>query len=99
MSRSTKRTINDLDASSACPQPPLKRFKINGYCRANYPKDFIQFTQATEYGYPEYRRRSPKHGGFKATIKISKDKTIKIDNRWVLPYNPYLLQKYQANEL
>ena len=69
----------------------------NGYCKANYPKAFVQFTQSTEDGYPDYRRRSPKHGGFKANIHVSRNKTIKIDNRWVVPYNPYLLQKYQAH--
>ena len=45
---------------------------VKGYCKACYPKDFQQFTQATDDGYPLYRRRSPRCGGFQARMRIKR---------------------------
>jgi hypothetical protein len=58
-------------------------------CRFNYPKDFNEKTTLDENGYPNYAR--PNNG-----LKIVKS-GISLDNRWVAPYNPYLLLKYDAH--
>jgi hypothetical protein len=58
-------------------------------CRFHYPKDFNENTTLDENGYPNYAR--PNNG-----IKIMKN-GVNLDNRWVAPYNPYLLLKYDAH--
>jgi len=52
-----------------------------------YPVTLIQETQRSEDDYPKYRKRSINDGGFKVSIK-----SIDLDNRWVVPYNPVLLR-------
>ena len=50
----------------------------------------------TDSTYPEYRRRSVEDGGrnFSKTVQ---GKQITIDNRWVVPYNPFLSLKFDAH--
>ena len=60
-----------------------------GVCTKNYPKDFCANTMESVDGYPKYRRRD--NG---ATVKVH---NVGVDNRWVVPYNPWLLQKYGAH--
>ena len=56
-------------------------------CSKNFPKDFREHTEfAPDGSYPLYRRPFNEPVG-------DKD----IDNRWVVPYNPYLLKKYGAH--
>ena len=49
---------------------------------------------------PLYRRRSPEDGG-KTFKKYVRGQATVIDNRYVVPYNAYLLLRYNAhiNEL
>ena len=61
----------------------------NGKCTKEFPKQFHDKTVQTKDGYPKYRRRD--NG-----ISIEKNGVI-LDNRWVVPYNPYLLAKYVAH--
>ncbi|XP_065642326.1 uncharacterized protein LOC136073954 [Hydra vulgaris] len=60
----------------------------DGVCSKNYPKEFNANTLAVYNIYPQYRRRD---NGL--VIKI---KGKNVDNRWVVPYNPWLSKKYQA---
>ncbi|KAH1162123.1 hypothetical protein GYH30_000841, partial [Glycine max] len=60
-----------------------------GKCSHFYPKQFQPQTLLDSNGYPVYRRRNNGHS-------ISKNGVI-IDNRYVVPYNPKLLKKYQAH--
>ncbi|XP_065322694.1 uncharacterized protein LOC135929885 [Gordionus sp. m RMFG-2023] len=60
----------------------------NGVCTKNFPKDFINDTITNTNGYPLYKRRDV---GF---ILISGKP---VDNRFVIPYNTYLLLKYNAH--
>jgi hypothetical protein len=57
----------------------------NGRCSKNYPKPFTAFTSLDDHGYPKYIRpddgRSYDVGG------------IPVDNRWIVPHNPYLSAK------
>jgi hypothetical protein len=55
----------------------------------HYPRDFRDFTSLTEDGYPTYRRRN--NG-----CTFQKGDDI-IDNRWVVPYNPYILLKMECH--
>jgi hypothetical protein len=58
-------------------------------CRFYYPREYSEKTTLDENGYPSYAR--PKND-----FKIKKNE-ISLDNRWVAPYNPYLLLKYDAH--
>lgn len=65
----------------------------DGSCARNYPKDFQTNTEVGEGAYVQPRRLSPEEGGFIGTKKY-KGADVTIDNRWVVPYSPYLLKKY-----
>ena len=70
-----------LNSSSPC--------MVDGNCSKHYPREFIEATTVNKYGYPLYRRRDN-------NMTIKKKKAI-IDNRWIVPYNPYLCQKYDCH--
>ncbi|KAL7426115.1 hypothetical protein ACHAXM_000328 [Skeletonema potamos] len=55
--------------------------------------DLVSSTDIGHHFYPEYRRRSPQDGGNTATLKNGKV----VDNRWVVPYNAYLLLRYRCH--
>jgi hypothetical protein len=61
----------------------------NGKCSKGYPKHFQRNTAINENGYPIYRCRED---GRTITIR-----GIELDNRWVVPYNPYLTTKYNCH--
>nr|XP_027071785.1 uncharacterized protein LOC113696591 [Coffea arabica] len=63
--------------------------KQNHKCRNNYPKDFSEYTKHEKNSYPIYRRRDD---GSKIYIREHE-----LDNRWIVPYNPYLLAKYDCH--
>ncbi|KAI5423335.1 hypothetical protein KIW84_046347 [Lathyrus oleraceus] len=58
----------------------------DGHCIKRYPKQFLDETRQGTDSYPEYRRRVDE------SVSLGKDRSI--DNRWVVPYNPWLLLKY-----
>ncbi|KAG5541509.1 hypothetical protein RHGRI_021364 [Rhododendron griersonianum] len=55
----------------------------NGKCKNHYPKKFIETTTVAADGYPIYRRRNDNK-----QVQVRRQM---LDNRWVVPYNPYLL--------
>ncbi|KAJ1257095.1 hypothetical protein BS78_K223300 [Paspalum vaginatum] len=59
----------------------------NGRCSKRYPKPFQETTTLTEDGFALYKR--PNNGRF-----VEKG-GVRLDNRWVVPYNMYLLKKFQ----
>ena len=60
----------------------------NGRCSKNYPKPFQKQTVVDpDNNNPTYRRRAPEDGGRQIVCKKS-GRTV--DNRWVVPYNPFL---------
>ena len=63
----------------------------NGVCSKGYPKDFQEETKLPHdgHGYPIYAR--PKNEKF-----IEKDGFV-YDNRWVVPYNEFILIKYDCH--
>lgn len=62
---------------------------VDGKCSKKFPKAFLEETANNADGYPQYRRpndgRTVRKGG------------CDLDNRHVVPYNPYLSRKYQAH--
>ncbi len=76
---------------------PKSPCMVDGVCSKNFPKDFCEETQENKDGYPEYRRRENGHS-FKVTINNNQKQTeIEVDNRWIVPYNPYLSTKYNCH--
>jgi hypothetical protein len=66
-------------------------------CHKGYPHDFQEETIIPENGYPLYRRRNT---GRSFTITVPRTAgtvTAVIDNRRVVPYNPYLSLRYNAH--
>ncbi|XP_071578240.1 uncharacterized protein [Temnothorax nylanderi] len=61
----------------------------DGKCLKGFPKEFREETNANVNGYPMYQRRNFE----KKYIVRGK----KIDNRWVVPYSPYLIMKYNRH--
>jgi len=60
----------------------------DGKCKKNYPREWSEETTQHSNGHPIYRRRND--GRY--VTKSGRD----LDNRWVVPYNRYLL-KYNAH--
>ncbi|KAI5416511.1 hypothetical protein KIW84_041536 [Lathyrus oleraceus] len=59
------------------------------HCKKRYPKQFLDETRQGTNSYPEYRRR------FDESISLGRYRSV--DNRWVVPYNPWLLLKYDCH--
>jgi hypothetical protein len=66
----------------------------DGKCSRGYPKSFKEETEIPEDGYPIYKRRN---NGMQAKKKIAGGREVDIDNRWVVPYNPYLLKRFNCH--
>ncbi|SAL96239.1 hypothetical protein, partial, partial [Absidia glauca] len=69
------------------PHPQTRRT----ICSKHYPKAFREETTVNDDGYPQYRRRD---NGRTHTYTRS---NFTADNRHVVPYNPYLCQKYNCH--
>jgi hypothetical protein len=63
-------------------------------CTKRYPRAFCEETSVGEDGYPLYRRRDHPHTAFD---KVVNGRTVRMDNRWVVPYNPYLTRRYKCH--
>ncbi|XP_039610024.1 uncharacterized protein LOC120529870 [Polypterus senegalus] len=81
----TKHMIHEpfgaLNPNSSC--------MTNDKCSKDFPKEFQIKTIANSNGYPKYKRRNTGQ----SIILNGK----KIDNSWVVPYNPYLALKYNCH--
>lgn len=62
----------------------------NNKCSKRFPKEYCDETVLDESGYPRYMRRNS------GIVFIDKNKNT-ITNQWIVPYNPYLLLKYNAH--
>ncbi|XP_071902766.1 uncharacterized protein [Coffea arabica] len=61
----------------------------DGVCKNHYPKSFSDYTTYTEDGYPHYKRRMDGH-----YVRV---RNHLLDNRWVVPYSPYLLALFDCH--
>ncbi|POS83962.1 hypothetical protein EPUL_005887, partial [Erysiphe pulchra] len=68
------------------PNVPCMR---DGKCSKGFPKRWCERTVLAENSYPEYAR--PNNGITWASERFT------FDNRWVVPFNPYLTKKYSAH--
>ena len=68
----------------------------NGKCTKKFPKPFLAQTEQGNDGYPKYRRRSTADGGHSVN-KIFQHTEITMDNKWVVPYNPWLLRQMNCH--
>ena len=59
-----------------------------GVCGKGFPHDFVEATEMIPEQYPTYRRRENGRGHMKSGVRL--------DNRWVVPYNPYLVSVFKA---
>ena len=62
---------------------------VDGLCKAKYPKEFRSTTVLSEDGFALYAR--PDDG------TIHDKNGFRFDNRWVVPYNLWLLLKFNAH--
>ena len=60
----------------------------DGKCTKKFPKDFTEVTMECD-GYPQYRRRDDG--------KYIMKNGVPLDNRHIVPYNPYQSKKYNAH--
>jgi hypothetical protein len=58
----------------------------------SFPKDFSASKIINSNGYPTYRRRDT---GITYSLN-GKTNSPRVDNRWVVPYNPYLSLKFNS---
>ena len=78
----------NINPSSPCMQ--------NGQCGKRFPKPFCDQTHTGNDSYPQYKRRHPdqeEHTG----QKFVSGQEFTVDNRWVVPYNPFLLQQFDCH--
>ncbi|KAL0320144.1 UNVERIFIED_CONTAM: hypothetical protein Sradi_5275900 [Sesamum radiatum] len=63
----------------------------NMSCKKGYPKPFAECTIQENDSYPIYRRRNDHR-----FIALDNEGEVVVDNGWVVPYNPWLLLKYDC---
>ncbi|XP_023767529.2 uncharacterized protein LOC111916127 [Lactuca sativa] len=62
---------------------------VDNKCSKNFPKNFSEHTSIDQNGFPVYRRKND--GSF-----VEKS-GVQLDNRNLVPYNKYVLKRYQAH--
>ncbi|KAM6547758.1 hypothetical protein CsatB_019434 [Cannabis sativa] len=73
----------DLNRSNVCMKGNPPR------CKSNYPKNYAPFTSVGNDCFPIYRRRNNR-----THVKV---RGTHLDNRWVVPYNSYLLATFDCH--
>jgi len=69
---------------------------MDGSCSKRFPKDLATATTATEDSYPNYRRRSSQDGGESVAFTRG-NRASQIDNSWIVPYSPLLLEIFDCH--
>ena len=80
--------------SAACMQS--KSVGLPKSCVKHFPKPWQNETVVQENGYPLYRRKK-EEGDVDGPMRVSNSGAFLPDNRWVVPYNPYLSWRYKAH--
>ncbi|XP_056685561.1 uncharacterized protein [Spinacia oleracea] len=63
-----------------------------GSCKKGFPKEFSNDTKQGNDSYPLYRRPQDR-----PAVPLRENSRVRVDNRWVVPYNPFLLLKYDCH--
>ena len=74
------------------PNAPCMR---DGKCSKGFPKPLCEETIIQEGKYPTYRRRNDGRVVLKYSKRLSS--SVPLNNSWVVPYNPYLLKRYDSH--
>ncbi|XP_031099719.1 uncharacterized protein LOC116003920 [Ipomoea triloba] len=72
-----------------CPCMTQRKCKSAPTCKSKYPKLFSDATEFADESYPIYKRRN--------TPFLVHVKGFNLDNRWIVPYNPQLLLKFDCH--
>ncbi len=75
----------NLNARSVCMD--------KGKCSKDFPKEFCEETIVSEDGFHVYKR--PDNGS--TCIKKVRNRDVTVDNRFVVPYNPYCLLRFDCH--
>ena len=81
-----QKSIMHGPCGTLMPNTPCMR---DGKYSKRYTRNFQESTIENEDGYPLYR-----HKNNDRTVEV---RGIQLDNRWVVPYNPYLTTKYNCH--
>ncbi|PWZ38653.1 ATP-dependent DNA helicase PIF1, partial [Zea mays] len=84
MQRKYKLTCPEHSLNPNCPCT-----KGRASCKNQYPRPYSEATLQGKDSYPIYRRRD---NGRKEKVR-----GCELDNRWVVPYNPYLLRLFNCH--
>ena len=69
----------------------------DGVCSKGYPKPFCDRTNLDpDNSHPQYQRLSPENGGRSIVVKV-KGKEYVVDNRWIVPYSPFLSLRFNCH--
>ncbi|XP_028095034.1 uncharacterized protein LOC114295050 [Camellia sinensis] len=63
----------------------------NGRCKRRFPKPFSSITTLGNDSYLVYQRKEGE------SVPLESNPSILVDNSWVIPYNPWLLLKYDCH--
>jgi hypothetical protein len=81
---------------SLVPDPSKCPCMESGVCSKRFPKEFCEVTRDSADGYPVYRRRDD--GRFvEKRVAPGPSGVVRLDNRWVVPYNRLLSLKYNCH--
>ena len=83
-----------MDTGKFNPSAPCME---DGKCSKGFPKQYSDKTVIrSEKSYPEYQRLDPAHGGRSISLN-TKSKQLVIDNRWIVPYSPFLCLRFNCH--
>ncbi len=92
-----RQKLQDLVSRQMIHGPCGPQCLKDGKCSKGFPKQFQRETTInSETNYALYRRRKPTNGGRSLTLRRGSQE-YEIDNSWIVPYNPYLLLKYDCH--
>ncbi|XP_028301369.1 uncharacterized protein LOC114462606 [Gouania willdenowi] len=70
---------------------------VDRKCSKDYPKQLRHNTSFSDNSYPLYRRRAQDAPGSPNLKTIRGGINVPVNNEWVVPYNPFLLLRYNAH--
>ncbi|XP_057248190.1 uncharacterized protein LOC104903059 [Beta vulgaris subsp. vulgaris] len=84
-----KKDVLERNVLGKNPRSPCMK---QGSCKKGFPKSFSNCTKQGNDSYPIYRQRQDA-----PPVPLRENSQVTVDNRWVVPYNPWLLNKYDCH--